>query len=548
MRKTGYGLSAIKKIASQFNKTLILSYSKPQALEILNYLNNKGVNSILYKSINDEVNFKNKESIKCLIVANRYNGLDFPSKICNTCIITNLPIIMTPQDSFCFNVLEDINETHEKTANRIIQGVGRCNRELSDKSIYFILDDTMKTEMSRGDLLKYFPKQLIAELRLGFMDSEFGKLEDAIKIGLDFLNDKYKDYNLKIETQFKKAEKYESVQRDPHFRLEIEAWHYLINNNFENAVSIFEKLLSKYDDTKSGLIKKAWFYYLAAFCYYKLFESIKDEKYKDLYEEKLRICSNCNAHPIFNKAYTVKIQKEEKIVKEEVSEKEINLLKDWVKNPHSLFRRSWFSPEIQKFQLSIKSGLRTLANGEYESASRTFPVDIEKILKELVVNYGDASKLKFKPTFIDYINNLWSKRVIRDHIHKRGIKGDYNITRLRNLILHGKESAENLTEAVIYIMNFISFIDDLIYDTQIFRVLFNELGKIEYIPEIEKIRSFRILDPDQKVEKIIRYWAEETEQFLIFEEALETIKDIKHFRIILKITKDTDKIKIQINV
>ena len=547
MRNTGNGLKAIQEIVNQFNRILILSYSKPQALTILNFLQGKGVKAILYKNLDEENIFKEDHSVNCLIVANRYNGLDFTSRICNTCIITNLPQIVTSQDSFYLNVLKDVNEVQERTANRIIQGVGRCNRELNDQSIYFILDDTMKAEMTQRKLLRFFPKQIISELRLGFMESDYGRLQDAIMTGKKFLDNKYDNFDLEIEKQLETAEKYEPIKVDPQYRLEIEAWQYLINNSLEYAAKDFEKLASKYESTINGLVKRAWCYYLAAFCYYKLFDSTKDEKHYELFDEKLRICSNCNAHPVFNKVYNVKIQKEI-FIEEEITEGDINLLKDWVKNPDLLFEMSWKSPEIQKFKSPIISGLKTLANGEYESAARTFPVDMEKILNELVENYGDKSKLREKPTYNDYINNLWGRRAIRKHLYERGTKGDFSITNMRNLILHGKVSVENLTKAVKYILNFITFIDELIYDTKIFRVLSNELMNIEFIPDLEEIRVLKSLDTERKVNRVIIWWAEEVENTLIFKEAQETIKDINHFRIVLKINKPPDKTEININI
>lgn len=531
-----------------FKKVLILSYSFQQANQIYNYLKSKKINSVLYKRFDDENKFRTDYSINCLIVANRYNGLDFSSKVCNTCIITNLPMILSSQDSFSLEVLKETHEIQEKTANRIIQGIGRCNRELDDKSIYFIMDNTMISEMTHRNLLRYFPKQIIAELRVGFMASEAGRIEDAILIGRAFLDDKFDKFDTELEKHLKKAGRFEPIKGDPNFRLEIRAWDYLINDNFENAVKEFEILASKYGDSDEEIRKKAWYYYLAAFCYYKLYKTTNDEKYQKLYDEKLKICSNCNAHPVFNKASTIRIEKKEELKEKEISLKSRNLLDNWVKNPQSIFELSWNSSVLQDNKSSIISGLKTLANGEFETAAKVIPVDIEKILGELVKLYGDPLRLPDKPTYVSYIDNLWSRRVITKTHHEQGKKGDFSITNLRNMILHGKESFDTLSVAVKYILKFITFIDEVIYDTAIYNVLSTELMDITYIPYFEEIRAFKSLDTDKRVMRIITSWAEEQENHLIIKEDESTIGDIKHFRLILKIWYQEDKTEIHINV
>jgi len=206
------------------------------------------------------------------------------------------------------------------------------------------------------------------------------------------------------------------------------------------------------------------------------------------------------------------------------------------------------STVIQNNKSSIVSGLKTLASGEYEVAERSFLVDIEKTLKELVENYVDPSKLRVNPSYNDYIDNLWSKIIIRKSCHERGVKENFCVTKLRNAILHGKESHEDLTKAVMYIMNFIASIDKIIYDIEMYKVLSNELMEIEYIPKFEEVRAIKILDTATRVKRITLYWAEENEKFLNIKEDPSTITDINHFRLTLKIHIESDSTEIQINI
>jgi hypothetical protein len=284
--------NATADIVQRFGKVLILCNSLQDANDLKDFLEQLGVECIVYKSEEDSIAFSNRKN-GVLLVAGRFIGLDFPGEACRVEIIPRMPYILSPIDVLVKNILEDTDYANEKVSHRLVQAFGRCNRNPQDYAIYFMLDSRMASDI-RGEekIFKHFPSRMKAELDFGQGFVEENGLEGAIKIGDDFLKGKVPEFEKEI-TELEPKNAISQPSLDEPYRLEIKAWFDLIERqNFVDAARKFEECInyySKLQDPGPAIQRQiAWLHYLVANSYYLAGIFFRDERFKPNVVEHLR--------------------------------------------------------------------------------------------------------------------------------------------------------------------------------------------------------------------------------------------------------------------
>lgn len=265
---------SIEKICDEFKKVLIFtnSFSDTEVLE--KGLKNLNIPIMRYVKEEDTIRFSEmKEGI--LIATGRFIGLDLPGDICKVAILTKTPNFLDPNDFMTRNILNDNKYSDEKVAQRLVQSFGRCNRKKDDIAVYFTLDETFESEIDGIEKITPFcPTEIMAQMDIGH-DYCQGSLDEAIKIGVEFLQGKFDSYEDHLKNY--KHDIGEREIRDPeivHILIkEIDAWNRLINhNNFSLASKKFiecAEFWKKYKGRIEYLEKRSgWFYYLSAMANY----------------------------------------------------------------------------------------------------------------------------------------------------------------------------------------------------------------------------------------------------------------------------------------
>ncbi len=105
------------------------------------------------------------------ILANRFDGIDFPGDECRLLCVDGLPKAMNAQERFIMSKMGATALFNERIQTRILQAIGRCTRALQDRSAVFITGVELVDFLADSRKWKYFHPELQAELTFGLHQS-----------------------------------------------------------------------------------------------------------------------------------------------------------------------------------------------------------------------------------------------------------------------------------------------------------------------------------------------------------------------------------------
>lgn len=106
------------------------------------------------------------------IIANRYDGIDFPDDECRILIIHGLPTATNLQERFFTSRMGAQIILNERILTRIIQAIGRCTRSPTDYSAVIIYGEELLSYLLSPERRKYLHPELQAELEFGIEQSK----------------------------------------------------------------------------------------------------------------------------------------------------------------------------------------------------------------------------------------------------------------------------------------------------------------------------------------------------------------------------------------
>ncbi|GAB5350924.1 DEAD/DEAH box helicase family protein [Qipengyuania sp. 483] len=105
------------------------------------------------------------------ILANRYDGIDFPGDECRLLSVDGLPRAMNAQERFIMTKMTATALFNERIQTRVLQAVGRCTRALQDRSCVVVTGTELVDLLADRRKWKYFHPELQAELKFGVNQS-----------------------------------------------------------------------------------------------------------------------------------------------------------------------------------------------------------------------------------------------------------------------------------------------------------------------------------------------------------------------------------------
>jgi hypothetical protein len=117
-------------------------------------------------SMGDEVDQFRRAPAGHLFVAGRFDGMDFKDDECRIVVITTLPRAINLQEEFITSYLRDAGFMRRRLNQRIVQALGRCNRDAADFGVYFLADQRFATHLSREANREGLSRNLQAEMDL----------------------------------------------------------------------------------------------------------------------------------------------------------------------------------------------------------------------------------------------------------------------------------------------------------------------------------------------------------------------------------------------
>jgi hypothetical protein len=127
-------------------------------------------------TLNDEISkLRSGQCDKCLVIVNRYDGIDFPDNSCRVLIIDSLPNLGNLADRYEEECRPESDIFNTKLAQKIEQGLGRPVRGEKDYSVIIIIGNDLVKFIRNKTTNKYFSQQTIKQIEIGL---EIAKLAD----------------------------------------------------------------------------------------------------------------------------------------------------------------------------------------------------------------------------------------------------------------------------------------------------------------------------------------------------------------------------------
>jgi Type III restriction enzyme, res subunit/Helicase C-terminal domain len=129
----------------------------------------------------DDIELSKKDFVQAdqavAIVANRYDGIDFPGNDCRLLFVEGLPRATNAQERFLMSRMGANALFNDRIQTRVLQAIGRCTRSLEDFSAVVVTGEDVPNYLADQQRRKYFHPELQAELEFGVEQSQGSVLE-----------------------------------------------------------------------------------------------------------------------------------------------------------------------------------------------------------------------------------------------------------------------------------------------------------------------------------------------------------------------------------
>ena len=247
-------------------KSVWLCSSRDEAMTLMEtvqeWLDREGLGNQpmwLLTSEGDEIDRFKKAPSGHLFVAGRFDGMDFRGDECRLVVLTTLPRAVNIQEEFLSAYIRDLDFIKPRTNQRIVQALGRCNRDESDYAVYVLADTRLATHFRLESNKEGLSTNMIAEIDMA-QDLSGEPLDEIVRQLDDFLDGKFEEYD---ETILKYVSEVPDLVNDEKpldlSDQEVLAWYALYESqNYLKAEKHFDTCLVA--ATKSKLIDTSAFY------------------------------------------------------------------------------------------------------------------------------------------------------------------------------------------------------------------------------------------------------------------------------------------------
>lgn len=212
-----------------------------------------------------------------VILANRFDGIDFPDDESRLLFIRNLPKTTNLQEKFLITRMAASKLYAERIRTRIIQAVGRCSRNPSDYSIVCIMGATIQNDLTKQEKIKQFAPELRAEIQFGLENSDYKIVDEVIEQARDFLarnevwqeaEDHIVDLRNGYWNEYSKVEKNINDKLQQSSKLELQFQYLLWKKDYKNAFDYACNIVGNLNAPALRGYKCFWNYMAGCMAYY----------------------------------------------------------------------------------------------------------------------------------------------------------------------------------------------------------------------------------------------------------------------------------------
>jgi hypothetical protein len=199
------------------------------------------------------------------VVANRYDGIDFPGDECRLLCIEGLPKAVNSQERFFMSRMGANILFNERIQTRVLQAIGRCTRSLEDYSAVVVTGDELPDYLSDPRRRQYFHPELQAELWFGVEQSKDKKIADFEENFDIFIENgaTWESVNQMIVDQRNASTKapFPSIEQLANVgKYEIEYQQAMWQQDYTEAVASAESVIGGLTDSQLGGYRALWEY------------------------------------------------------------------------------------------------------------------------------------------------------------------------------------------------------------------------------------------------------------------------------------------------
>jgi hypothetical protein len=163
-------------------RSVILTPSSQQAIQHCDHIGKKLPGFTLFDK--DDIETDKSPFVSTAqaiaVLANRYDGIDFPGDECRLLCVDGLPKAMNAQEMFIMSKMGATALYNERIQTRVLQAVGRCTRALQDRSAVFVTGTELVDFLADKRHWPHFYPELQAELHFGVDQSTSVKTTDVL--------------------------------------------------------------------------------------------------------------------------------------------------------------------------------------------------------------------------------------------------------------------------------------------------------------------------------------------------------------------------------
>lgn len=248
-------------------RTLFLVPTLKEASERSHVLREKGYTTFENTQIEESKADFVEANHAVAVLANKYDGIDFPGEECRLLIINNIQKTTNLQERFLVTRLAASILLNDRILTRIVQAVGRCTRSLTDGSADYSAVIVFGEDISRiiSDKKCFLHPELQAEIEFGIEESKDSSVDNFIENIDIFLEhgDNWKDVEQDIIDIRKdlKQEKLPGVEKlRASVEHEVRYQQYMWNKNYIAALDECESVLSNLSGDEVKGYRAFWNY------------------------------------------------------------------------------------------------------------------------------------------------------------------------------------------------------------------------------------------------------------------------------------------------
>lgn len=160
-------------LMKEAGRSLVLVPSKPLGDKIREQVESKLSYKVLDASDIEESKLPFVNQSKAVaVIANRFDGIDFPGDDCRLMFVEGLPKATNLQERFLMTRMGANTLLNERVQTRVLQAIGRCTRSLEDYSAVVIVGDDLQDYLTDKNRRAHLHPEIQAELQFGIEQSK----------------------------------------------------------------------------------------------------------------------------------------------------------------------------------------------------------------------------------------------------------------------------------------------------------------------------------------------------------------------------------------